>query len=154
MHGLELRPATHEDQDFCFFVLKATMRAYVEQIWGWDDEWQRTYFASRYDPALNQVILLDGVDVGVFSVEERADELFVSRLYILPAYQRRGIGTCLLQSVLDKGKTLGRPVRLQVLVNNPARRLYERLGFRPTGETATHLVMEHVSDGAPSHSAP
>ncbi len=141
MRGLTLRPATEEDEEFCYLVLKTTMRSYVDQIWGWDESWQRTYFRSRFDPDQNEVIVLDGVDVGVFSVEEREDELFISRLYILPAYQRQGIGTYLLQSVLDKGKALGLPVRLQVLVNNPARHLYERLGFRSTGETATHVVM-------------
>jgi len=141
MRGLTLRPATEEDEEFCYLVLKTTMRSYVDQIWGWDESWQRTYFGSRFDPAQNQVIVLDGVDVGVFSVEEREDELFISRLYILPAYQRRGIGTHLLQSVLDKGEKLKLPVRLQVLVNNPARQLYERLGFQRTEGTATHIVM-------------
>lgn len=141
MHGLILRPATQEDEEFCYLVLKTTMRGYVDQIWGWDEAWQRTYFASKFDPAQNQVIVLDGIDVGVFSVEEREDELFISRLYILPAYQRRGIGTYLLKSVIDKGQALGLPVRLQVLVNNPARQLYERLGFQSSGESATHIVM-------------
>jgi len=141
MRGLTLRPATEKDEEFCYLVLKTTMRGYVDQIWGWDETWQRTYFRSRFDPAQNQVIVLGGIDVGVFSVEEREDELFISRLYILPAYQRRGIGTYLLQSVLDRGQALGLPVRLQVLVNNPARQLYERLGFQSSGETATHIVM-------------
>ncbi|MHC4780253.1 MAG: N-acetyltransferase [Planctomycetota bacterium] len=34
------------------------------------------------------------------------------------------------------------PVRLQVLKVNPARHLYERLGFRCCCETKTHLRME------------
>ncbi len=33
------------------------------------------------------------------------------------------------------------PVRLQVIKGNPARNLYERLGFTVTGETDTHLLM-------------
>jgi hypothetical protein len=31
---------------------------------------------------------------------------------------------------------------------NPARRLYERLGFVATGETGTHVLMEHVGGRA------
>ena len=141
MHGLTLRPATQKDKEFCYLVLKTTMRGYVDQIWGWDEAWQQTYFASKFDAAQNQVIVVDGIDAGVFSVEEHEDELFISRLYILPAYQRRGIGTYLLKSVIDKGQALGLPVRLQVLVNNPARQLYERLGFQSSEGTATHIVM-------------
>jgi len=35
------------------------------------------------------------------------------------------------------------PVRLRVFRVNPARRFYERLGFVTTGETETHVLMEH-----------
>jgi len=34
------------------------------------------------------------------------------------------------------------PLRLQVLRNNPARRLYERLGFVQTGEDQMYIQME------------
>ena len=36
--------------------------------------------------------------------------------------------------------------RCGVGMKNPARRLYERLGFRPVGETQTHLEMLHEQD--------
>lgn len=35
-----------------------------------------------------------------------------------------------------------RPLGLQVMKGNPARRLYERLGFRQAGESDTHYAME------------
>ena len=51
-------------------------------------------------------------------------------LYVDPALSRRGIGTHLVQDAL---KHLERPVTVEVLVgNDPARRLYERCGFRLT----------------------
>ena len=51
-------------------------------------------------------------------------------LYVDPALSRRGIGTRLVRDALAH---MGRPVTLEVLVGNePARRLYERCGFRLT----------------------
>lgn len=44
MHPLSLRPATPEDAEFLFQILKATVWEYVDQTWGWDEEWQRAYF--------------------------------------------------------------------------------------------------------------
>ena len=51
-------------------------------------------------------------------------------LYVDPALSRRGIGTRLVQDALER---TGRPVAVEVLAGNePARRLYERCGFRLT----------------------
>ena len=49
-------------------------------------------------------------------------------LYVDPALSRRGVGTRLVQDALEH---LERPVSIEVLAgNDPARRLYERCGFR------------------------
>ena len=47
MHALRLRPATPKDAEFLFKTLKVTMREYVDQTWGWDEEWQRAYFQNE-----------------------------------------------------------------------------------------------------------
>ena len=144
-HPLTLRPAVQADGEALFQLLKATMVEYVAQTWGWDEAWQRAYFWDRFDPAANRIVVLDGRDIGVLAVSDRHDAIFVKRLYVLPAYQGRGIGTQLLRGVMARAFTRGLPVRLHVLKVNPARRLYERLGFTQVGETETSYVMEVVS---------
>jgi ribosomal protein S18 acetylase RimI-like enzyme len=140
--SLQLRAATSEDAEFLFQLLRATMREYVEQTWSWDEKWQRAHFQERFDPAKNQIVVLDDLDIGVIAAERREDEVFLGSLYILPEYQRRGIGTLLIKSVLDGAFREGLPVRLRVLKVNPARRLYERLGFLVVEEADTHYVMK------------
>jgi GNAT superfamily N-acetyltransferase len=142
-----LRPVTGADGPFLYGLVKATMKGYVDQTWGWDEEWQRNYFWARFDPAQregrrSEIIVREGEDIGVLTVEERADEVFLSQIYILPQHQGQGIGTALIRSVLERGAKLGLPVRLRVLRVNPARRLYERLGFVVTDETDTRLYMQ------------
>jgi ribosomal protein S18 acetylase RimI-like enzyme len=62
---------------------------------------------------------------------------------IAPEFRGRGIGTGLIQDVLIRAAQRLLCVKLQVLkVNLPAQSLYERLGFRVTGETPTHLQMQ------------
>ena len=83
-------------------------------------------------------MLVDGLAVGLLRVSERESALFIDQVEIVPDYQDRGIGTALINDLLARG----RPVELGVLkVNDDARRLYERLGFRVTGETETHYNM-------------
>ena len=139
--SLNLRPATVADYDFLFHVLKATMRDYVDQTWGWRESEQQARFADEFTPEHDRIIVLAGVDIGVLAVEHRADEVFIDKLYILPAYQRRGIGTRLIRDVLAEASREGLPVRLRVLKVNPARRLYERLGFVVVDQTDPSYVM-------------
>lgn len=66
----------------------------------------------------------------------------IIEIQLLPEFQGHGIGTALLQRELRFADARGLPVRLQVLRENRARTLYERLGFRVCGETDTHFLME------------
>jgi [ribosomal protein S18]-alanine N-acetyltransferase len=59
------------------------------------------------------------------------DEMHINNVALRPPYRGQGIGTALMQHVLDEGRRLGaRRATLEVRASNEgARRLYERLGF-------------------------
>ena len=61
---------------------------------------------------------------------------------LAPEVQKAGLGTELMRSAMAMAAEIGVPARLQVLHVNPARRLYERLGFVIHGTTETHYLME------------
>ncbi|CUS02269.2 conserved protein of unknown function [Candidatus Promineifilum breve] len=130
-----LRPATEADYDFLYALHCAAIREYVEPIWGWHEEWQAEYFRRKFNPNGRRVIEVEGHDAGVLVIEERPDELYLALIELLPGYQGRGIGTMIVTSLLDQAQNRGMPVTLDVLeTNQPARRLYERLGFRLVGQ--------------------
>jgi ribosomal protein S18 acetylase RimI-like enzyme len=142
MSHIELRPATADDFDFLYRLHRATLKEYVARTWGWDEGWQRQRFEQHFDPAASQVIEFKKRDAGVVSVVEREEEIFLANIAVTPDLQGQGIGTSVIQQVLDEAKRSGKPVVLQVLKVNPARRLYERLGFSVTGENETHYFMK------------
>ena len=60
--------------------------------------------------------------------------LHIHAVYVLPRYRRRGVGTALLRAALDWGQPQGCcQAQLSVLPRNPARRLYQELGFNVNG---------------------
>ena len=136
-----LRPATADDRDGLFALRCATMRPYVEQTWHtWDDADQRTRFETALALADMQVIVVGERDAGLLHVERDADGIFLANIQIHPDFQNRGLGTAVIRTLLDEAWARGEPVRLQVLkVNHAACRLYQRLGFTVTGETAHHV---------------
>jgi hypothetical protein len=48
------REAGLHDFDRLFEIHRLAMRPYVEQVWGWDDQWQAAYFREHFDPAVRQ----------------------------------------------------------------------------------------------------
>jgi len=136
-----LRPATKADYDFLYRLHVTTMKDYVTALWGWDEAFQQRIFRGRFDPARRQIIVVNGEDAGDLQVELAESELFISNIHILPEYQGRGIGTAVLRDILHEASRAGLPVGLRVLKGNPARCLYERIGFTLVDETDTHYYM-------------
>lgn len=65
------------------------------------------------------------------------------QIQIDPAFQGQGLGRRLLAGLLRQADDEGAPVTLSVLKGNPARRLYESLGFTPVEETALEIEMRY-----------
>jgi ribosomal protein S18 acetylase RimI-like enzyme len=138
----ELRPALAADSDFVYRVKKAALGRYVEETWGWNEAEQRAYHAREFNPRLMEVISVEGQAVGTLQVTRSKGAILLDAIYLLPRFQRQGIGTSVMLDLMAEADRAGLPIRLHVLKVNPARNLYERLGFRTTGETDHYYLME------------
>ena len=136
-----LRPAIAEDYPFLYGLHVACMKECVAQTWGWDDAVQQAMFHESFAPERSQIVIVDEQAVGVFVAERRPTEWFVGNIAIAPQIQGQGLGAALLRDLLATAAHDGLPTRLQVLLVNPARQLYERLGFAVVGETPTYCLM-------------
>lgn len=66
---------------------------------------------------------------------------------VLPDRRVGAAGVHMMRSWLEVADTLGRPARIEVVADNPARRLYERLGFRATSDGP---IIEMLRDAPPA----
>jgi ribosomal protein S18 acetylase RimI-like enzyme len=141
---LNLRPASEHDREFLFALHRATMRDLIEQTWGWDEAWQRAEFERRLEEYSVSVIESGSHPVGSLWLEQRPDSLYIHDLQVAPPRQGRGVGTAVIESVIEQGAGRGLPIVLSVLTANPrALRLYERLGFRVTGVEPPFIRLRH-----------
>lgn len=81
-----------------------------------------------------EVLELERAPIGMVKVIREPSQWKLLQLQLLPEHQGNGIGTQVVQSVLCQAKLAHDPVVLTVLRSNPAKRLYERLGFRVVGQ--------------------
>lgn len=139
---LTLRPALKSDYDFLYSLHCLVLKEYIMQTWSWDESWQRNYFDEHFTPEDREIIQWEDRPIGVLCVQERDAETFLANIALLPDFQRRGIGESLIRQVQRQAFSAGKPVTLHVLRVNPARRLYERLGFRVIRETPERFYMQ------------
>jgi ribosomal-protein-alanine N-acetyltransferase len=127
--------------------------------------WTREMYAAELENAGVSYCLLArdpaGVVVGFCSFWRVVDELHINNLAVLPEARRAGVATALLRQVLQEGARLGASrATLEVRRSNePARLLYERLGFVVAGirrsyytkpvEDAIVLWREGLREGGP-----
>jgi ribosomal-protein-alanine N-acetyltransferase len=93
----------------------------------------------------------DGILVGTVSIAEterprRSLHLFA--LEVGEAFRNQGVGGEIVRWVVDEARRRGRTrVFLEVRVDNPARRLYHRLGFRRVGPEFINAWWQFNDDG-------
>jgi ribosomal protein S18 acetylase RimI-like enzyme len=138
---ITLRQAKAKDFEFLWNLHKATMKSYVKQIWGWDDEFQEEYFKNRFHYKDNQLILLDKEPIGAIEIHDRERELFIATFEITPKFQNKGIGSTVLERIINTSDNKQKPLKLQVLKVNPAKRFYKRYGFKIVDEKEHHFIM-------------
>lgn len=137
-----LRQAKEADRDWLWQTKSRCLRRYVEQTYGpWDEDVQRARFDASFEPTEIQIVSVDGRDAGFLATRRQPDEIQLFNIMIAPEFQNRGIGSAVLKELLAEARGRGVPVRLQVMKVNPARGLYERLGFSVIEENATHFRM-------------
>lgn len=70
-----------------------------------------------------------------------ADALHLVDIALLPEHRGRGVGAACMARLIDEATAAGLALTLQVAEDNPARRLYARLGFRCVARRPPYLGM-------------
>jgi len=103
---------------------------------------QRLQYSRDFPGARHDILLVDGEPAGRLMVQESDDWHLIVDVAILPKFRGLGIGSSVIGAEQERARSEGKSLGLQVLVTNRAVRLYERLDFRVTGRSQTHLTME------------
>lgn len=143
MH-LDRRPATEGDIPFLLSLRRETMARHMAAS-GVDiaDESHLARLMHHFECA--EVLVSDGAPVGLLKMRRLPEEWEIVQIQLVPQLQGRGIGRSLLEGILVDAALADVDVTLSVLKANPARFLYERLGFKRIGEDAHEYYMRRTA---------
>jgi GNAT superfamily N-acetyltransferase len=153
---MTLRSVRSDDEAFLCDLYASTRAAEVE-AWGWLADQQRAFlkqqflaqhrsYAMQFPGAAHDIILLDGEPIGRLFVFRNDREIRLVDIALLPKCRGGGRGTVLIEKLIQEAKAHRKPLRLHVARDNPARRLYVRLGFTTRGGDGVHIEMEFLPE--------
>jgi ribosomal protein S18 acetylase RimI-like enzyme len=149
---ISFRPETAEDAEF-LYRLYASSREQEMQVVAWTDEQKEEFLRSQfnaqtlhykknYTEADYSIILLDGKPAGRLYLHQEPADIRIMDIIVAPEHRRSGIGTMLLQEILERARAAGHSVSIHVEQYNPALHLYERLGFQAIDTNGVYNLME------------
>jgi len=149
---LSYRPLASEDYGFTEALYLST-RAEELALSGWPEAQRRQFlmqqhraqhlhYQRHYPDAEWLVVERTGTPVGRLYIEEWRDQFRIIDISLMPAARGGGIGTAILRDTLDWAKARAKSASIHVEKGNPARALYERLGFTLVEDKGVYDLME------------
>ena len=139
--NIGLRTAYDDDVAFARNLYFETMREIIERLFGWDQNREEKNFARFFKLEEVKIITADSQDVGWIQEQIFEKSINLGSFYVAPTMQGRGIGTQVLQMLLERAARESKTMTLAVVKINPAHRFYEKRGFRTTHEDKYKFYM-------------
>lgn len=139
-----LREISWLDKEFIYQVKKESNYMYIEKIWGWDEDYQIQDFNTDFKLSDYKIIVLDNTDIGFLQLEEFNNNLNITEIHIISEYRGKGIGSQVINDIIMDEKNNNKTISIACFIlNQKAKNLYERLGFKIMNETETHYLMQY-----------
>ncbi len=122
-------PATDDDVHRIADLKVTVMREHVERLHPWREDAVRAYLHARYVPTNTRIVAVAGRFAGCVALRRAGGCHWIEQFYLHPDFQGQGLWSAVLAALLAECDAVGVVVRLHVLRQSPAQRMYERHGF-------------------------
>ncbi|MGK7391404.1 MAG: GNAT family N-acetyltransferase [Candidatus Cyclobacteriaceae bacterium M2_1C_046] len=139
--NIKLKKAAPPDEKYLLWLRKATMGQHLQNS-GMEVNEESHLKGLLYKYEIAEIIFLSNTRIGLLKKAENDSSVEIIQIQIEPDYQGKGIGQYLIRKIIDDAALLKKAVSLSVLKANPARKLYERLGFKIVDEDENSFIMK------------
>ena len=148
--AFDFAPVTEADFDELVALRIATMRPSLGRIGRFDLQTATERFRKTFRPADTQRIVVAGVSAGCVGFwAEPVAAMRVEHFYIAAPFQGLGLGSAVLQRLLNSAPDDVKLFRVGALRDSDANRFYQRHGFVKVSEDEWDIAYER-----PRHPAP
>jgi GNAT superfamily N-acetyltransferase len=140
MADFEFRRVRSGNFTYCWAIYSEVLAPLVP---GWNEAAQRRTVEQALAEEGASIMVVDKSDAGWLYVTETRFDIHLGHLYLEADRRNKGLGTRFLQWMSERAERKSKEFTLDVLANNRARILYERLGFTPTSTSAGKIRMKY-----------
>ena len=155
---MRLRPEAESDLAFLRSLYRSSREREMDRLADWSDEQkqtfldgqfaaQRAYYREHYPDADFDIIERAGCPIGRLYVASTPRQLILMDITLLAAERNSGLGHRLVRELQARALREQKIVSLHVEDDNPARRLYDRLGFGEVAAVTFYKLMHWVPEG-------
>ncbi|PIU05485.1 MAG: hypothetical protein COT28_12355 [Methylobacterium sp. CG08_land_8_20_14_0_20_71_15] len=140
---MELRRGEPNDLPFVY----RSERRYMEelesdQLAGWYEGLERLLEQWVVGLPRTTIARLNGIRVGHLFWEPAGEKAVLASVNVDPSHRRRRIASLLMERFEEEARRAGcSRAELGFVSHNPARHLYEKLGYRPAGADGRYVLM-------------
>ena len=140
---LSLRPVTHRDEDLLCALYASTRTAEMERVPDWTAEQkeqflhmqflaQHTWYQQNYSGACFWIIEFRGEPIGrlYLHTNYQHHSMRIIDIALFPGWRNQGLGSQILEEITVFAGAQNKSVTIHVESFNPAKKLYQKLGFR------------------------
>ncbi len=149
--GISYRPMTDGDLPFVAELYASTRREEVAQT-GWPAEIQEAFLVQQHEAQHSHyskhfadaewlIVERSGEAIGRLYLRDDPEGLHIIDISLVPDSRGQGIGGAILRDVLGQARDLRKGVSIHVEKFNPARHLYQRLGFEVVEDGGVYDMM-------------
>ena len=151
--GFSVRDETTGDDAYLLKLYGQVRAPELARVPDWTDEQktqfvvqqfnaQRHHYRTRIAECRFMVIEHRGLPIGRLYLQERETRWQIVDIALEGERRGAGLGRALISHVCDAAHGMGKGVGLFVEHDNPAQRLYRRLGFRTVCDTGVYAELE------------
>jgi GNAT superfamily N-acetyltransferase len=139
MFPFDFRRIREDDFAFCWTLYRDALQPLSTGLFAWDEASQQQRVRQALAAEGASMLVAENNDAGWLQCSETRFAIHLGHLYLAPERRNHGLGTAFLTWMSDRARRKDKEFTVDVMKNNPARALYERLGFQPV-KTAGSVV--------------
>ena len=136
------RKASLEEGELLASIRVRSMKESLEAVGRFNPETARRRFLDSFVPNETTVLLVNAHIIGFYVLQEQSDNFYLAHLYILPEFQRFGLGAKVLRSIKELAAEKRLKVTVGALKESQSNAFYMKNGFNKTHEDEWDVYYE------------
>jgi GNAT superfamily N-acetyltransferase len=138
----DFRRVGANDFTFCWPLYRDSLQPLSVGLFAWDDAQQQARVQTALADEGASILVESDSDAGWLHCSETRFAIHLGHLYLLPQMRGKGLGSGFLRWMSDRAQRKSKDFTLDVMKNNPALALYQRLGFKPLKTIANTITLQ------------